>query len=410
MGHRQGLVGILIVQLMASTADLSTIRSANILRIVGFIFSKLGFPAMIKIRIIFLIWLLVAVFSLPSQIDAKAVKVPSISNSIKDLKEKGDFYSQNKQYEDAVRIYKEILERKSDFYAVRYSLGVALQALARYAEAVEQFDRIPKESHLYFNALSGKGIALNELKKNEEALDIFEFLTATIPEDGSYWCNKSKVLINMGLFEKAIKAAQTGLQVDDNNVFLMNNLGTAQFKAGYYEKALKTRKKAFELAPGNFQAVGGLGAILAQLGRYREALKYYDKAVELDSTSFNAIYERGLVLEMCEQIDQAAECYRKAVKIEPSKPDVWRRLVYILEQKGDFRDAFDAVEKALVFHPKEFYLWYARGRLALELKKKEDALRSYKTATEINPIKMVIEYVLDGEFETALNSLNPTNS
>ena len=362
-----------------------------------------------KLNIIFLIWLLLAVFSLPSQIDAKVVKAPSISNSIENLKEKGDFYSQNEQYEDAVRIYKEILERKPDFYAVRYSLGVALEALARYAEAVEQFDRIPKESNLYFNALSVKGLALNGSEQNEEALNIFEFLTTSVPEDGSYWHNKSKVLIDMGLFEKAIEAAQAGLQVDDDNIFLMNNLWIAQFRAGHYEEALQTSKKAFELAPGNFAAVANLVSALAQLGHCREASKYYDKVTALDATFLISNKGGCYVLEMCEQIDQAAECYRKAVKIEPSKPDVWRRLVYILEQKGDFRDAFDSVEKALTFHPKEFYLWYIRGVVAEELNKREDALQSYKMATQINPIKMAIEYALIGDLETALDSLKETN-
>ena len=366
---------------------------------------------MIKIRIIFLIWLLLAVFSLPSQIDARVVKAPSVSNSIENLKKKGDFHSQNKQYEDAVRIYREIIKKKPDFYAVRYSLGVALEALKRYAEAIEQLDRIPKENNLYFDALSVKGLALNGSGQNEEALDIFEFLTATVPEDGSYWSNKSKILIDMGLYDKAIEVAQTGLQVDDDNVVLIINLGIAQFKAGYYEEALKTDKKAVELAPGNFQSVYGLGATLSQLGRYREALKYYDKAVELDPTSFNAIYERGCVLEMCEQIDQAIDCYRKATEIEPTNPDVWCRLVYILEQNGDFQDAFDTIEKALLFHPKNFYLWYIRGIVAAKLNKRKDALQSYKTATEINPeneeiqINMAVEYALSGDLEMALNFL-----
>ena len=409
MGHRQGLVGVLIVQLTASTADLSTIRSVNILRIVGFIFMKLRLPAMNKISVIFLLWPLVAIFFLPHQIEARPVKAPSISNSIENLKEKGDFYFQNKLYEEAVPAYQEIIEREPDFYAVRYSLGVALQALERYAEAIEQLDRIPKENNLYFNALSVKGLALNGSGQNEAALDIFEILTTSVPASGSYWCNKSKVLIDMGLYEKAIEATQTGLQVDGDNVFLLNNLAIAQFRSGHYEKALQTSKKAFELAPRNFDAIDNLASALAQLGRYREALKYYDKASKLDSTSFTTIYERGYVLEMCEQIDQAIECYRKAVKIEPANTNVWCRLVYLLEQNEEFQDAFDTVEKALTFHAKEFYLWHARGRLALELNKQEDALQSYKMATEINPIKMAIEYALVGDFETAFNSLKEAN-
>lgn len=363
-----------------------------------------------KISIIFVLLHLTALHFLPDQIDAKAVKAPTVSNnSIENLKEKGDFYSQHKQYEDAARIYEEIIDRKPDFYAVRYSLGVALEALERYAEAIEQLDSIPKESNLYFDALSVKGLILNGLGQNEAALDIFETLTTSVPASGSYWCNKSKVLIDMDLYEKAIEAVQAGLQVDDDNVFLLNNLGIAQFRAGYYEKALQTSKKAFELAPGNFDAVDNLASVLAQLGRYREALKYYERAAELDSTSFSALYERGYALEMCEQIDQAIECYRKATKIEPSNPGVWCRLVYILEQNEDFQDAFDTVEKALTFHPKEFYLWYARGRLALEINKSEEALKSYKTATEINPIKMAIEYALVGDLEMALHDLKEAN-
>ena len=317
-----------------------------------------------KISIIFMLWSFVAMLFFSDQIDAKVVKAPSVSNSIENLKKKGEFYFQNKLYENAVPIYQEIIERKPDFYAVRYSFGVALEALERYAEAIEQLNRIPKESHLYFDALSVKGLALNGSGENEAALDIFEFLTTSVPTSGSYWCNKSKVLIDMGLYDKAIEATQTGLQIDGDNVFLMNNLGIAQFRAGHYEKALQTSKKAFELAPRNFDAVDNLASALAQLGRYREALKFYDRAAKLDSTSFSILYERGYALEMCEQIDQAAECYRKATKIEPTNPGVWCRLVYILEQNGDFQDAFVTVEKALALHPEEFFLWYARGRIA----------------------------------------------
>ena len=366
---------------------------------------------MIKISIIFMLWPLVALLFLPDQIDAKVVKAPSISNSIANLKKKGDFYSQNKQYEDAVRIYKEILERKSDFYAVRYSLGVALEALERYAEAIEQLDRIPKKTNLYFDALSVKGLALNGSGQNEEALNIFDFLTTSVPESGSYWCNKSKVLIDMGLYDKAIEAAQTGLQVDGDNVFLMNNLGIGQFRAEYYEKALQTSKKAFELAPENFDAVDNLASALAQLGRYREALKYYDRAAKLDSTSFSTLYERGYALEMCEQIDQAAECYRKATNIEPTNPSVWYRLVYILDKNGDFQDAFDTVEKALTFHAKEFYLWYTRGVVAEELNKSEEALQSYKTAIEIAPedidawLRLIDLLARNGDFQDAFDTV-----
>ena len=256
-----------------------------------------------------------------------------------------------------------------------------------------------------------KGLALNGSGQNEEALDIFEFLTTSVPGSGAYWHNKSKVLIDMGLFEKAIEAAQAGLQVDADNIFLMNNLWIAQFRAGHYEEALQTSKKTFELAPENFAAVANLVSALAQLGHCREASKYYDKVTALDATFFISNKGGCYVLEMCEQIDQAAECYRKAVKIEPTNPGVWCRLVYILEQNGDFQDAFDTVEKALLFHPKEFYLWYIRGIVAAKMNKRKDALQSYKMATEINPenkeiqINIAVEYALSGYLEMALNFL-----
>lgn len=195
----------------------------------------------------------------------------------------------------------------------------------------------------------------------------------------------------------------------------MNNLWIAQFRAGHYEEALQTSKKAFKLAPENFAAVANLVSALAQLGHCREASKYYDKVTALDATFFISNKGGCYVLEMCEQIDQAAECYREAVKIEPSIPDVWRRLVYILEQKGDFRDAFDTVEKALMFHATELDMWYAQGKLAAKLNKREEALRSYKMVTEINPedeevkINIAVEYALSGDLETAFNFLKEAN-
>ncbi len=118
----------------------------------------------------------------------------------------------------------------------RLNLAQALDSEKRYAEAVKEYDAIlaAKSKKHYFIAMNNKGFTLYNMGKYEEALPIFQTLSANPPE--------AKFKTN-----------------------LHGNIAMCYHKMKQYDKALQEYNLALELNPDNKNAKVGLGILRQDL-------------------------------------------------------------------------------------------------------------------------------------------------
>ena len=129
--------------------------------------------------------------------------------------------------------------------------------------------------------LNDYGVALNDIKRFEEALAVFEEAISIDSNIPDYWFNKGNVLNNLGEPEKALASYQEAVAIDPSPLGY-NNIGLLHLRLQNYEDALAAFESALELNK-NFADVWTSKALsLYHLERYEEALDAIKSALAIE--------------------------------------------------------------------------------------------------------------------------------
>lgn len=85
------------------------------------------------------------------------------------------------------------------------------------------------------------------------------------------------------LLDEAMAAAQTALEIDDQNAVFYTLMGRVQLARREYSSALSESEVAIRLNPSSAVAYCGLGDSLCYEGRYDEAIGWFEKAIAMSS-------------------------------------------------------------------------------------------------------------------------------
>lgn len=112
------------------------------------------------------------------------------------LYEKAEILQKMRKYEEALRVYDDLL--KEDEYESKYKLnkGICLLKMGKYNEALQCFEAISVYASIEGDICKFKGLAYNKLGKYEEAIDNFNraFYRTFNENDGEIWYNKGLAL------------------------------------------------------------------------------------------------------------------------------------------------------------------------------------------------------------------------
>ena len=254
-------------------------------------------------------------------------------------------------YEEAIQIYKELIERNPDNARYHNSLGIALQGMKRYEEAFGEKQKaveLDPENADYHDSLS---VTLHEMGKYEEALEETRKAVELEPESARYHDSFGTTLHGMGRYEEALKEKRKAVELEPENARYHDSLGVTLHDMGRYEEALKEKRKAVELEPKNVRYHGSLGDTLEEMGRYEEAFKEKRKAVELEPK--NAWYHGslGITLYNMGRYEESLGEMKKALELEPENAWYHDSLGDTLQEMGRYEEALEEKRKAVELEP-----------------------------------------------------------
>jgi cytochrome c-type biogenesis protein CcmH/NrfG len=97
--------------------------------------------------------------------------------------ELGNLYMDHERWDDAIRWYREALERTPALPSVLTDLGASLVHSGRPAEGLAEFEKALALDDSHRNALYNKGIALMQLGRADEAAAVWEEVLRRHPDD-----------------------------------------------------------------------------------------------------------------------------------------------------------------------------------------------------------------------------------
>ena len=154
----------------------------------------------------------------------------------------------DKDFLQAIEIYKEIILFKPGLGEAYYNLGLSYKSINCISEAIKSFSKVLQIEPKNINTYLLLGNIYSELSD----------------------------------FESAKNYYKKGLKLNPNEFLLLNGLGNNYHKENRYEEAIKYFKSALKLVPNDAGILNNLANSLVAISKFDDAIKNYSNAISKD--------------------------------------------------------------------------------------------------------------------------------
>jgi len=226
-------------------------------------------------------------------------------------------FVKTKEYDEAMAIYKSILEKDSMHPQALSNLSIIYLMKEQYIEAVDTINKS---------------------------------LKVLTPIIGDYQ-NLATAYIALKEYESAIKAYKNIIKMNTNTPGVYKLLGDAQSEVVDHIGAIDSYRKALKLEPTKFESIYDYGSILAICLHHDEALKYLRAAQKIDSDHIECRNKIARSLSAIGNYEEAKAIYQKLMELVPEAvgPNIDYASCLIYQRK--YEEAVKILKEALIRKP-----------------------------------------------------------
>lgn len=268
------------------------------------------------------------------------------------------------EYEQAIPLYHQTLQRESGHFWAQQFLGVCQLHLQQPEAAVAHFTSCLAVRPDFAWTLAVRGIAYAELKDFSRALDDFEAAETLDPKLVAVPLNRGAVYFLRGDYDAAIanfdKAARMQPELADPLINLAEALrkqaqqsqqaGNKDAADEQVARALSRIERAIELAPENPAAFRLRGELLLVQDRFDGAIESLRRSMQHATTDLQRGGCEQLVAaahERAGRFDDAVRSLREALKKMPFSAEAHWQLAQLLKRRGHAAEAVKEYGQAL---------------------------------------------------------------
>ena len=191
-----------------------------------------------------------------------AVAVEKLSFLIK----KGNELFEQKNYPEALKEYKEILDKNPDLYQIHRNIGNCYYETGDYDSALEHYLIVFEREPLSAEIIVSIGTIYIAKRDVDKALEYFNKIDEKSITSPLVFYNLGILLFKKGETDKAIEYHKKALSLDPKNADIYYQLGLCYLQKNAKEMAKESFTKFLELAPGS-----------PNVSNAKEFLKYLEK-------------------------------------------------------------------------------------------------------------------------------------
>ena len=162
-------------------------------------------------------------------------------------------------------------------------------------------------------------------------------------------------------------------------------LGALFGQSGRPSEAVKASQTAAVLSPQDAEAHSNLGVTLKELGRLDEAVASYKQAIALKPDFADAHNNLGNTLKELGRLDEAVASYKQAIALKPDYAEAHYNLGNTLKEFGRLDEAVASYSQAIALKPDYTQAHSNLGVTLNELGRLDEAEASYKQAIALKP-------------------------
>jgi len=273
--------------------------------------------------------------------------------------QQGRVLSELKQFEEAERAYRKVLELDPDYRGAWYNLGNNAYRQQAYDDAIHFYQRAQAQhpSAKTLVALGWAYVAQNEIDSARHAYE------RAIAQDSSFalaYARLGQLYEDQGDLEQALKYSRKALALQPENGKYQYVVGSQLLRLGEPKEASQHLQRATEILPWHQGAHFSFGQALMRLDQEQKAQRYLAQADSL------------------EQQQSEIERLRTIARNNPDNPEVWKNLGDKLQEVGQLDKAKRVYSMALYLTPGDPHLRSTLAMLSAELGNTEAAVGHYR--------------------------------
>lgn len=239
------------------------------------------------------------------------------------------------QIDDAIACYQRAIDLRPDFPEAHYNLGAGLQSAGRFDESAEAYRDALKLVSDLLAAQNNLGTVLQKIGRNADAIRHLRDAIAQHPDSPDLQNNLGTAFMRQADFTAAADCFRRAITLNSAFVEAQNNLGNALHNLGQPDQAIACYRAALGLRPDSAEIFNNLGNVLTETGQLDSAVACYDRALHLRPDYADACNNLANALKDSGRLDQAINFYDKAMAIDPSHVAAHSGKIYTLHFHPD---------------------------------------------------------------------------
>jgi tetratricopeptide (TPR) repeat protein len=303
------------------------------------------------------------------------------------------------RHADAAARFDEALRRTPDYLPARVKLAEALVDAGDLDRAEQLFAELRREPAAEPAVEFGLGRVAAARGRHDAAAAHFERAVALFPEFGAAYYTLALSYRALARRDAAARALERNAQygprwpaLDDPVLAAVAALrddaetafrrGLALAGADDVEGAIAAHEAALARDPSIAQAHANLISLYGRVRNWAKAEEHYRAVVALGFNIGDAHYDYGVLLGLQEQWDRAADAYRQAIAVNPRHAQAHNNLGQILERRHELEAAAAEYRVGAESQPTFRIARFNLGRMLIALGRNDEAIRELEQLTE----------------------------
>jgi tetratricopeptide (TPR) repeat protein len=293
--------------------------------------------------------------------------------------------ARNQTYQSRLRMWEDVVTKRSQNPRGWQNLGVALMAEQRYADAAHALRQAIRIHPKFADAHMNLGLALLKDGKRLEATESLRRAVAIRPEFADAHYNLGKSLVDTGRCDLAVASFKEALRLRDSHAASTYNLGKCQAVLGQIDDAISTLRRAVKADPSHAPAWSELGRLLSGTGADIEAIRCYETAITIDPNLPEPRYNLANALVRAGRTEDGIVAYRDLLALDDGHIRARGNLGAALLTLGDVTSAERILRETIRRDSTYVPAHYNLGRALLAREDVAGARRAFENALTAAP-------------------------
>ncbi len=259
-----------------------------------------------------------------------------------------DEYISEKEYEDAVIIFSQILKADPENSTLNFFTGMSYESLENPTKAISHYLKVRPDHTQYKQSLLKIAYLYKDLKQNQKATEFLEDKYKQFPKNIDIISYLASFYESDGLHDKAIALLEKGLADTPQSTSLLFKLGSVQDKAGHKNQSIVTMKKVLQIDPKDANALNYLGYTYAEMGiKLDTALALLEEAYQLRPDDGYIIDSLGWIHFKRGEYEKAVTYLKKAAELTSYETIIADHLGDAYQKANGLKEALNTYKKAI---------------------------------------------------------------